>query len=68
VCAGVLAKWGNSPDPESEISYDQGKFRVIRSKSGITILEDSVQIAQLQKFDYSNYTECLGKMAGNGNK
>jgi hypothetical protein len=59
VCVGVIAKFANSPDPETEITYDQGKFKVVRSKSGVTILEDNVPITQMQKFDYANYNECL---------
>src|ERR1043165_9830331 len=52
VCVGVLAKWANTPDPDGEISYDQGKFKVVRSKSGITVFENNVEIGQLSKFDY----------------
>lgn len=61
LCLGPIAKFANTPDPESSVSYDQGKFKVIRSKQGITVLEDNLQIAQFPKFDYANYTECLEK-------
>lgn len=65
VCASVIAKFANSPDPDSEITYDQGKFKVIRSKGGVTVLENNVKLADLPKFDYGNYQECLAKMIGN---
>ncbi|WFU70025.1 hypothetical protein [Bradyrhizobium sp. CB2312] len=61
LCVGPIARFANTPDPESAVSYDQGKFKIIRSKEGITVLEDNVQIAQFPKFDYSKYTECLEK-------
>jgi hypothetical protein len=61
LCLGPIAKFANTPDPESAVSYDQGKFKIIRSKQGITVLEDNVQIAQFSKFDYSQYRECLEK-------
>jgi hypothetical protein len=63
VCV-VIAKFVDTPDPESQITYDQGKFKVVRSKTGITVFEDNIQIAQLAKFDYANYTDCLLKMVG----
>lgn len=59
VCVGIIAKFANSPDPDSDITYDQGKFKVVRSKSGVTILEDNVPITQMQKFDYANYNACV---------
>lgn len=61
LCVGPIAKFANTPDPESAVSYDQGKFKIIRSKEGITVLEDNIQIAKFDKFDYSNYVLCLEK-------
>ncbi|MBR0941584.1 hypothetical protein [Bradyrhizobium liaoningense] len=63
VCVGIAAKFANTPDPDSEITYDQGKFKVVRAKSGVTVFEDSVVISQMPKFDYGNYTQCLKEMA-----
>jgi hypothetical protein len=68
VCVPVIAKFADSPDPDTEISYDQGKFKVTRSKQGITVYEDNAKIADIQKFDYANYNTCLEKMVGDSKK
>jgi hypothetical protein len=64
VCASVIAKFADTPDPDAPISYDQGSFKVVRAKGGITVLENNVPIAQLPKFDYGSFTDCLSKMIG----
>jgi hypothetical protein len=64
VCTAVIAKFAETPDPDAPISYDQGNFKVVRAKGGITILENNATIAQLPKFDYGNFTDCLSKMVG----
>jgi hypothetical protein len=58
LCAGVIAKFANSPDPDAEISYEHGKFKVVRAKSSLTILENNVPVAEVGKFNYSDYNAC----------
>lgn len=62
LCLG-LGKYVNSPDPDAAISFDQGKFKVTAAKGGVTVLEDGITVAQMGKFDYSSYKECLQQMA-----
>jgi len=59
ICTGVIAKFVDTPDPESEITYDQGKFKIVRTKTGATVLEDSVKVTEIQKLDYGTYQTCI---------
>jgi hypothetical protein len=61
LCVGPIAKFANTPDPEGEVSFDEGKFKVVRAKGSVTIFEDSDKI-EISKFDYSNYKECIEKL------
>lgn len=63
VC-NAIAKFVDTPDPGSEITYDQGRFKIVRSKTGATVFEDNVKIAEMQKFDYAGYQACLDRMVG----
>ncbi len=62
VCTGIFPKFANTPDTDGEISYDQGKFKVVRAKSSVTVFEDNVQLAQVSKFDFANYNLCVEKL------
>jgi pyruvate carboxylase len=64
VCLAI-AKFIDTDDPTSEITYDQGRFRIVRTKSGATVMEGDVKIADMPKLDYEHYEMCLEKMTGN---
>jgi hypothetical protein len=66
ICVGVIAKFANTPDPagDTELTYEQGQFKIIRARTKITILDNNVKVAELPKFDYSSYVDCVSRMSG----
>ena len=68
LCTGPIAKFANTPDPDSSISYDAGEFKVVRAKGSITILKNDVVLEKVDKFDYSKYIDCIKSLTLGGGK
>lgn len=59
VCVGPLARFANAQD--GNVSFQDGRFRVERAGSSVTVFENSLRVTELQGFTYTSYDSCVDR-------
>jgi hypothetical protein len=57
VCVGPLARFANADS--GNISFQDGRFRVERAGSSVTVFENSLRVTELPGFTYTSYDNCV---------
>ncbi|WFU70026.1 hypothetical protein [Bradyrhizobium sp. CB2312] len=57
VCVGPLARFANADS--GNISFQDGRFRVERAGSSVTVFENSLRVTELPGFTFTSYDNCV---------